>query len=191
MNIFKKSKLSDIKEYNLFTQDNYILGKDETLTPKLTKIFGINYNVNVYYLKIKTPELNLESSCININLPMNYRFKNNQQLLDVILLKMYTKIAENEIENLMEQARHEFGFAPEDYFIEKMPGTLGHCNQDLQAITINPYIVMYPKEVIEYIVYHEFCHLKYRSHSKKFYSMLKGYIPNYLNIAKQIPNLKY
>ena len=91
----------------------------------------------------------------------------------------------------MEQARHEFGFAPEDYEIKKIPSTLANCNKDLQSITINPYIVMYSKQIIEYIIYHEFCHLKYKNHSKKFYDMLKKYIPNYENIAKQIPNLKY
>lgn len=191
MNIFKKSNISNINKYNSFTKDNFILGKDETLMPKFTKIFGLNYSVNIYYLKIEKPELNLEESCINIHLPMNYRKNNNQNLLNVILLKMYTKIAENEIENIMEKARHEFGYAPEDYEIKKITSTLASCNKDLQSITINPYIVMYSKEVVEYIVYHEFCHLKYKTHSQKFYAMLKKYIPNYENIAKQIPNLKY
>ena len=191
MNIFKKVKNSYTRGNINYTKDNFILGKDETLMPKFTKIFGLNYSVNIYYLKIEKPELNLEKTCINIHLPMNYRKRNNQNLLDIILLKMYTKIAENEIENIMEQARHEFGFAPEDYEIKKISSTLASCNKDLQAILINPYIVMYSKEVVKYIVYHEFCHLKYKTHSQKFYDMLKKYIPNYENIAKQIPNLKY
>lgn len=191
MNIFKKTKFTNIKENFNYTKDNFIFGKDETLMPKFTKIFGLNCAVNIYYLKIEKPELNLENTCINIHLPMNYRKRNNQNLLDVILLKMYIKIAENEIENIMEQARHEFGFAPEDYEIKKLSSTLASCNKDLQSITINPYVVMYSKEVVEYIVYHEFCHLKYKTHSQKFYDMLKKYIPNYENIAKQIPNLKY
>ena len=37
---------------------------------------------------------------------MEYRKKNNQSLLDIILLKMYTQIAETEIEDIMEKARH-------------------------------------------------------------------------------------
>ena len=191
MNIFKRAKHINFNSYVGFTKDNFILGKDKTITPKFTKIFGLNYAVNIYYLKIEKPELNLEENCINIHLPMSFRKKNNQNLVDIILNKMYTKIAENEVENIMEQARHEFGFAPEDYEIKKIPSTLANCNKDLQSITINPYIVMYSKQIIEYIIYHEFCHLKYKNHSKKFYDMLKKYIPNYENIAKQIPNLKY
>ena len=61
---------------------------------------------------------------------MNYRKRNNQDLLDVILLKMYTKIAENEIENLMEKARHTFGFAPEDYEIKKIASSLASLDND-------------------------------------------------------------
>jgi hypothetical protein len=191
MNIFKKSKIANTKGYNLNNNNNFLFGKDETLLPKFTKIFGLNYSVNVYYFKIKSPQLNLNKTQINIHLPMEYRKKNNQSLLDIILLKMYTQIAETEIEDIMEKARHIFGFAPEDYEIKKLSSSLAVCNQGLQTISINPYIVMYSKDIIEYIIFHEFCHLKYKTHSKKFYDMLKKYKPNYENIARQIPNLKY
>ena len=50
---------------------------------------------------------------------------------------------------------------------------------------------MYSKEVIEYIVFHEFCHLKYKNHTKQFYAMLRKFKPNFETIAKQIPNFKY
>ena len=179
MNIFKRVKSNNIKEFEYSNNEHFILGKDETLLPKFTRIFGLNYSVNVYYLNIEKPELNLEENFINIHLPMNYRKRNNQKLLNTILLKMYTKIAENEIENVMEKARHTFGFAPEDYEIQKISGYLATCDKDLQAILVNPYIVMYSKEIIEYIIFHEFCNLKYKTHSKKFYDMLKKYKPNF------------
>ena len=122
---------------------------------------------------------------------MEYKNENNQGLLNNILYKMYTKIAENEIENIMEKARHLFGYAPEDYEIRKIPGKLASCNTELQLIFINPYITMYSKEIIEFIIFHEFCHLKYKTHSKKFFELLKKYKPNYIKIEKQIQNLKY
>lgn len=190
MNIFKKVNFANTKEKINFN-NTFILGKDETLLPKFTRIFGTKYSVNIYYLKTEKPELTLTENCINIHLPMNYRKRNNQDLLDVILVKMYTKIAENEIENIMEKARHIFGFAPEDYEIKKMSSTLASCDKDMQSILINPYLVMYSKEIVEYVVFHQFCHLKYKTHSKKFYDMLKKYVPNYETLARQLPNLKY
>lgn len=190
MNILKRTKAINTKGKSNFN-DNFILGKDETLLPKFTRIFGTKYSVNVYYLRVQKPELNLTNSCINIHLPMSFRKQNNQDLLDVILLKMYTTIAEKEIENVMEKARHTFGFAPEDYEIKKMKSTLAHFDNNTQSILINPYIVMYAKEIVEYVVFHQFCHLKYKTHSKKFYEMLKKYVPNYETLARQLPNLKY
>ena len=193
MNIFSKiiENTTYTQKKNLYKNDNFILGKDESLYPKFTRIFGINYAVNVYYLKINSPALNLKDNTINIHLPMQYRKNNNQNLLNIILFKMYTKIAENEIEFIMEKARHIFKFAPEDYQIQKISNSLASCNTETGTIYINPYIAMYNKDIIEYIIFHEFCHLKYKTHSKKFYNMLKKYKPNYESIAKQIPNLKY
>lgn len=191
MNILKLVKSTNTKEKIELNNDNLLFGKDETLQPKFAKIFGLNYSVNIFYLRINSPELNLEKNCINIHLPITYRKKDNQELINIILLKMYTKIAENEIENIMEKARHEFDFAPEDYEIKKLSGALATCNKDLQTFIINPYIVRYSKDIIEYIIFHEFCHLKFKNHTKSFYEMLKKYKPNYESLAKQISNLKY
>ena len=91
----------------------------------------------------------------------------------------------------MEKARHTFGFAPEDYEIRKLNDTLATTSKEFQKIIINPYITMYSKEVIEYIVFHEFCHLKYKNHTKSFYNMLKTYMPNYEEKAKELTGMAY
>ena len=71
MNIFKRVKIANTKEYTDLG-NNFIFGKDETLLPKFTRIFGTKYSVNGYYLRTEKPELNLTENCINIHLPMNY-----------------------------------------------------------------------------------------------------------------------
>ena len=190
MNIFKKVNFTNTKEKINFN-NNFILGKDETLLPKFTRIFGTKYSVNIYYLRTEKPELYLTENCINIHLPMNYRKRNNQDLLDVIIVKMYTKIAENEIENIMEKEIHTFGFAPEDYEIQKMASTLASCDKDTQSISINPYLVMYSKEIVEYVVFHQFCHLKYKTHSKKFNEMISQYINDLEKYSRMANNISF
>ena len=191
MNIFKSIKSRENRIFEAKSKDNFLFGKDEILEPKIVKIFGIKYSLNIYYFKTKNPELNIEKNNVNIFLPIKFRKQNNQSFLNNILLKMYTKISENEIENIMEKARHKLGFTPEDYEIKKIPGYLATFNKELQSITVNPFISMYSKDIIEYIVFHEFCHLKYKTHSKKFYELFEKVKPNYKMIEKQIQNLKY
>ena len=87
---------------------------------------------------------------------------------------MYDAIAEKELDNIMEKVRLTLGFAPADCQIARIDKTLGKCYND--KIVINPDIVMYKKETIEYIIFHEFCHLKVKRHSQKFYDMIKHFI---------------
>ena len=40
-------------------------------------------------------------------------------------------------------------------------------------------LVYAPKSVLEYAVWHEMCHLKYRTHDKVFWSYLRKYMADY------------
>ena len=99
---------------------------------------------------------------------------------------MYEEIAKVEIENAMEKFRIMLGFAPEDYKISKIIKGCGKCENN--KITINPYIIKYNRKFIEYVVLHEYCHLKYKSHCRSFYELLAKYEPNYEFYEQLISN---
>ena len=46
-------------------------------------------------------------------------------------------------------------------------------------ITINLKLAKKEEEVIEYVIVHEMCHLKYMNHSKEFWRLVENYIPEY------------
>ena len=71
MNIFSKSNYKTVKKSSY--SEDFIFGKDESLKPKFTKIFGKNYSINIYYLKIKSPELNLEKEEVLDEDLLNYQ----------------------------------------------------------------------------------------------------------------------
>lgn len=108
----------------------------------------------------------------------------------MLIEKIYNVVAEREIERAMEKTRKLLGYAPEDYEIIRMKNTLGKCSED-KKITINPDIVKYKQEIIDYVVLHEFAHLKYKTHSKRFYEIIKEYVPNYEVYIKEISGLQY
>ncbi len=53
-------------------------------------------------------------------------------------------------------------------------------------ISFNYKIVFLPKELQEYLVVHELCHLKEMNHSKKFWSLVAQKVPDYKEKKKQI-----
>mgnify|MGYP002734841507 CR=1 FL=1 len=102
---------------------------------------------------------------------------------------MYEQIAENELEAILEKTRKMLGIAPEDYEVVKMNEILGKCVNG--KIIINPELMQYRKEVIEYVVAHEFCHLKYKTHGKRFYQLIEKHIPEYKKYEREIQSYEY
>ncbi len=139
-------------------------------------VLGIDYKVRITYKNVKFVQVDVEEKLINISLPNKYKKVSNVEILDLAINKLYEQVASTEIERAMEKTRIMMGFAPEEYEIEKMK-MLGKCEDG--KITINPEIVKYSRKLIDYVVLHQYCHLKFKTHAKGFYELLKQYEPNY------------
>ena len=139
-------------------------------------VLGIDYRVKIIYKNIKITELDVDNKTIKISLPNKYKKMSNTAILDLAIDKMYEQIANVEIERAMEKTRIMLGFAPEEFQIEKML-SLGKCENS--KITINPEVVKYGRKIIDYVVLHQYCHLKYKTHCKAFYKLLVKYEPDY------------
>ena len=159
---------------------------EETAERHPVPVLGIDYKVKIVYKNIKVAELDVEDKLIKISLPNKYKKMSNKEILDLAIEKMYEQIANVEIERAMEKTRIMLGFAPEEYEIAKMK-TLGTCKE--RKITINPEIVKYNRKVIDYVVLHQYCHLKYKTHSKRFFEMLEKYQPDYKKCEEILLNI--
>ena len=149
-------------------------------------ILGKDYRVKIIYKNDKIIELDVKGKNIIISLPNQYKKVADTKVLDLAIEKMYEQIAIVEIERAMEKTRIMLGFAPEEYEIAKMK-TLGTCKE--RKITINPEIVKYNRKVIDYVVLHQYCHLKYKTHSKRFFEMLEKYQPDYKKCEEILLNI--
>ena len=151
-------------------------------------VLGTDYKVKIIYKNIKVAELDVEDKIIKISLPNKYKKANNEKILDMAIDKMYEQIAKVEVERAMEKTRILLGFAPEYYEIKKLKKELGKCEEN--KITITPEIVKYNRNIIDYVVLHQYCHLKYKTHSKGFMKMIEKYEPEYENYEKILNTLQ-
>ena len=156
---------------------------------KIIYMLGKQYNLVINYTNINVPEVNMEKEKIEILLPNKYKKIDNTEILKLIINKIYDTMAEQEIEMAMEKARVLLGFAPEDYKIEKMEKTLAKCENKI--ITINPDIIFFDRKIIEYVIIHEYCHLKYKTHSKRFEETIEKYVKNYKQYESKIKEFKF
>ena len=157
--------LNKIKEYENSKEKEYIRNE-------IVKLLGEDCKVKVNYKNLKKPTLTVEGKNIKICLPNKYKKLNRDEILAKLIEKLYDLIAQTEIEAMMEKIRKQLGFAPEDYKLKRINNKMADCLTEEGVIIINPDIVKYDKETIEFILIHQFCHLKYKTHSKKFNEIL-------------------
>lgn len=157
-------------------KENVKVGTEDNIERHPVPVLGINYKVKITYKNIRITELDVEKRTIQISLPNKYKRISNKEILDLAIEKMYEQIAKVEVERAMEKTRIMLGFAPEEFEIAKIK-TLGKCED--KKITINPEVAKYSRKVIDYIVLHQYCHLKCKTHSKTFFKMLEKYQPDY------------
>lgn len=165
-------------------EDKKIASRDY-IQNETVKIFGKDFRLNIVYKNIKLPRLEVIEGIVKIEMPTKYKKMDVTDIIQMLIEKMYDRLAEEEIENIMEKVRVTTGIAPEDYEIKRMKNVIAKFLPE-STIIVNPDIVRYDKELIEYVITHEFCHIKYKTHSKKFYQLLEQYIPNYLKYEKEL-----
>lgn len=76
-----------------------------------------------------------------------------------------------------------------DLKIRKMKSKWGVCNITNKTITLNQELIKLDSKYLEYVIYHELCHLKHPNHSKDFWNLVEVYIPNYKQIRKEMKNI--
>lgn len=194
---FSREKIEEVIEEKkkwitekLRQYENENIKKRNYIKNNKVKILGENFALKIVYSNVKLPKLNVENKQVEITIPAKYKKMDNSDIIGILIEKMYDQIAEKEIETSMEKMRVMMGTAPEDFEIKRMKNILGLCT-DEKKIIINPDIASYDKNVIDYIVLHEYCHLKYKNHTRSFYDLLKKYMPDYEKCAEKISNLKY
>lgn len=189
--IFQKNRIQEaVEEKRVWILKKIEEGKRENLNLNPIEVLGIKYNLKVIFKNIKIIECNILRNIIEICLPKKCKKIDNKTMTSILIDKMYKKIAERELEAVMEKIRIKVGFMPEDYEIKEITGAIAKCTED-KKIIINPLIIRYDRKLIEYIILHEFCHLKYKNHTKRFYELLQKYCDNYNKLDDRLKGINY
>ena len=69
--------------------------------------------------------------------------------------------------------------------IKKAKSRWGSCSSR-GNIALNPILIHASTECIDYVIWHELCHLKELNHSPKFYKLLASLVPNWKEYKKKL-----
>lgn len=149
------------------------------------KVLGKDYILHIDFLEIDEAKIQLNEGQVLVQLPKNKKNEDNTEIIKDLLSKLYINIAEKEVAMQMALVTRIVGIRPNKYRIKKIKTAWGTCTSN-KNITINSELMKYDREVIQYVVLHEICHLKYMNHSKDFWSMVEKYMRNYKEVRSRL-----
>ncbi len=72
-----------------------------------------------------------------------------------------------------------------------MKSKYGYCMYKANSIVLSKRLIHYNKQIIDYVIVHEYCHFLVPNHSKEFYKEVEKVLPNYKAIIKELKEFNY
>lgn len=170
------------KRIKKFVLDNYdyiakvIRKKVNVLDRKKDKFLYLGKYYDICYVNKKSIELGSSRAFIgkNVNIDNWYR-KEAKEVFEEYYNKCFSNFETRKDIPLLK--------------IRKMKGKWGVCNITSNTITLNLELIKYDIKYLEYVIYHELCHLKYPNHSKDFWDLVGEYVSDYKVLRKEMKNV--
>lgn len=149
---------------------------------QVVKLLGKEYKLLIKFEDNQSAKMYIENDKLIIEIPKK-QIDKTEQIKEELIDSMYKKVAEKEVDMAMQIITRIVGIAPKKYKIKKLKSAWGTCTSN-QNITINSSLMQYDRKVIQYVVLHEVCHLKYMNHSREFWKMVEKYMKDYKEVKK-------
>ena len=84
----------------------------------------------------------------------------------------------NYLEKRAQKLASKIGIKPSKIVVKPLKNRWGSATEK-GVVTLNSHLLKAPKDVIDYIIIHELCHLKIKNHSFRFWNLVRKFVPNY------------
>jgi len=108
-----------------------------------------------------------------IQIPVALQDEYNDQAIESTLTDWMKERVRQDCEIFSRKYGKLLGLQPKGIRIKEQKHLWGSCGHD-EILNFNWKLVNAPKQVLEYVVAHEVCHLKYRNHSDEFWGLLRS-----------------
>jgi len=139
-----------------------------------------------FYLKVsndfKKIRLKGDIFYINPSLVKDIDLEIFEKIVSRFFIKLYFNLLLNYVENLNSKT---YNFKINDFEIKNLKSKWGHCTS-LNSILINLKLLNTKKEILDYVIIHELCHIKHKNHSKEFWLEVSKFCNNYKKLRMEL-----
>lgn len=174
--IFSKGKyiINALEKYKEF--EKYAPKPKQYISGEGFKIMGRDLRLKV----IEGTKENVESDGIYIFLTVKNKtdIKRKELLIKLFINKQCQNVF-NDIVNKIHTIFKKYNIKKPEVKIRDMKSRWGSCQPTKGVVTLNKKLIEAPRNCIEYVVLHEFCHFMHPNHSKKFYAFVGMLMPDW------------
>jgi predicted metal-dependent hydrolase len=155
-----------------FVPDEYKSGAQMAYLGKI-------YPLTILPSKLKRVKIEF-SEGYKLHLPEAMNPDDHKQQIKEALIRWMKKQTKLLVEQLVHIHAVKKQLNPRSITIKTQKSRWGSCGIH-NDININWLLLMAPKEVLEYVVVHELCHIKVKNHSSQFWALVAEHLPDYQN----------
>jgi predicted metal-dependent hydrolase len=138
-----------------------------------------------YDFFLSETEFAFNNNTLNISSPSNSTDSSN------LLFQKWLKLkAEEYIIPRVEELADKNDFRTNRVTIRRQKTRWGSCSSK-GSLSFNSRLMCFDKNVIDYVIIHELCHLKEMNHSDKFWRFVEKFIPDYKKHVIKLRTLNY
>ena len=169
-----RSKASWIKRKQTAASDRALSPKFEFNNGELHKVWGSEVAL-VNTSNSGRRGVKCSQNALVINAPAESSLDTRKKLLTA----WYAQEVKSAALTLVDKWEPVLGVKAGRLSVQKMKSKWGSCNIKNGNIRLNSELAKYPKGALEHVVVHELVHILEPSHSKRFYSLMDEFLPNW------------
>jgi len=139
---------------------------------------GKNYFIQIYTYKNKRTFIDFDGVRVEVYVNENAGESERKTLIENAFRNWYKKIAYESMQDRLDYYCKIIGMNYNSMRIKEQKARWGSCSKK-GNLNFNWKLIMSPQWIIDYVIIHEVCHLRYLDHSKEFWKMVSLYMPDY------------
>ena len=157
------------------------------------KIFykGKTFNIIREYTKKLEVNVRIDEKSENffVSVPQDVEQEIIKKSVDKIIKKIFKNNTEVLVSKRLPYWSKITGFNYNEVKIRDAITRYGSCMPSKKNLYFSSRLIMLPEYVVDAIIVHELCHMKYKYHNDDFYNLVEKYIPNYREIDKWLKKI--
>lgn len=142
-------------------------------TSKIVVYRGRKVDLKIKNVACSTPKVKLQNNSINVIMPKDSGYS-VKEVLSEWLKERALLFFSRRVEYFASKLRLKYGCI----YVRNQKTRWGSCSSK-GTLSFNWRLLFAPPEILDYVVVHEVCHLKYNDHSNRFWHLVSTLFPNY------------